>query len=337
MTNLDKVAQVAGVSRTTVSRYLNRSGYVSQEAARRIEMAISQLGYLPNRIAKSLVMKKTLNIALVVSDISNPITASYAKGVEDEAFERGYNVILCNTGFDLEREQKVVRVLLEKQIDGIIMAPCRKGEDHILEIQKRGIPIVFLTRRVQNVAADYVRFDYVGGSFQIVEYLIQRGHRRIGIFSPPVPPWEGEERIHGYLKALATYGIPFDPSLVIIAEAVEGVAYRKIRELLSLPQPPTAIFTAVNLFAKDIIRFCREHGINIPEDLSLASFEQFPHYDSVILPSLLANEMPAYELGRKAAEALFERMFSGDRGWVPKNIVLKGGIREGNSVRSIVG
>ncbi len=329
MPTLEQVAKVAGVSRTTVSRYLNRSGYVGQETAKKIEEAIRKLGYYPNRIARSLVQKKTGNIALVVSDIFNPITAGYSRGVEDGAFKYGYNMVLCNTNFDLEREKKVVRALLEKQIDGIIIAPCQKGESHILEIKKRGIPFVFLTRRIPNIKADYVRFDYVKGSFQVVEYLIKLGHKRIGIISPFIPSGEKEERIHGYLAALRKYGLKPDPSLILFDRAIEGIGYEKAKVFMSMPSPPTAIFAAVNLFAKDILFYCKENNIQLPQDLSLSSFECFPHYDSIISPLITANEMPAYELGKTAAEVLFTRINHKDGNF--KDIKLPGKLRVGES------
>ncbi len=329
MPTLEQVAKVAGVSRTTVSRYLNRSGYVGQETAKKIEEAIRKLGYYPNRIARSLVQKKTGNIALVVSDIFNPITAGYSRGVEDEAFIYGYNMVLCNTNFDPEKEKSVIQILLEKQIDGIIIAPCQKEEAYILEIKMRDIPLVFLTRRIPNVEADYVRFDYVRGSFQVVEYLINLGHKRIGIISPPVLLEEKEERIHGYLAALRKYGLKVDPSLIIFDEAVEGVGYEKAEVFLSMPNPPTAIFAAVNLFAKDILVYCKGNNVKLPQDLSLASFECFPHYDSIINPRITANEMPAYNLGKAAAKVLFTRINHKDGNY--KNIKLSGKLRVGES------
>jgi LacI family transcriptional regulator len=333
MSTLEEVAEIAGVSRTTVSRYLNSNGYVGEDTAKKIEKAIRTLDYYPNQIARSLVRKKTGNIALVVSNIFNPITAGYSQGFEDEAFQYGYNVVLCNTNFDPEREKKVVKILLEKQIDGIIIAPCQKQRDHIIEIKKRGIPLVFLTRRIPDIEADYVRFDYVKGSFQVVEYLIQLGHRRIGIISPPVLSEENEERIHGYLKAFQEYNLNVDPSLIFYGKAVEGVGYEKAKMFMTMSKPPTALFTAVNLFAKDVLLYCKQNQIDVPHELSLSSFECFPHYDSIINPLITANEMPAHELGRIAAECLFLR--KNQKNGEYKSIALPGKLRIGDSTQPL--
>lgn len=322
---ISEVAKEAGVSRTTVSRYINNSGYVSKDAREKIEKAIRAVGYRPNKIAQSLTKHSTGNIALVLSDIANPISAIYAKGVESVAREHDLNLIICNTGFDLQTEIQSVNRLIEKQIDGIIIAPCGKGKEHIEEVIQRGIPLVFISRRIHGVNADYVRFANEQGSFQVVEHLIKLGHRRIGIISRDLDRANDIERLKGYKEALHYYGIPVDESLIQSGQAVEEVGYEKMKILLALPNPPTAVYTAVNLFAVGVLKLCRERGIRIPEDLAVASFESFSYLDPIISPPLTANRMPVFELGVTAAQLLVERIKAKDQKSIPyRDISLQG-------------
>lgn len=320
-----EVANAAGVSRATVSRYINGNGYVSNKARQKIEEAIRQLNYHPNKIAQSLTKRSTGNIALVLSDIANPISAQYTKGVELIANQQDYNLIVCNTGFDLENEIRYITKLIEKHVDGIIIAPSGNKKEHIEEVIKRGIPLVFLSRKVYGINADYVRFANEEGSYQVVEHLIKLGHRKIGVISRDLDRINDIERLRGYKQALEHYRIPFDEQMVQSGKAVEEVGYQKMQILLNLPQTPTAVFTAVNLFAVGVLRLLHEKNIKIPQDIAVASFESFSYLDPIINPPITANNMPVFEMGVTAANLLFERIKSDNPQNIPfKDISLRG-------------
>lgn len=304
---LQEVAVIAGVSRMTVSRYINGTGYVSEESRLKIQQAVNHLQYRPNRIARSLTTGTTKNIALILSDISNPLYTLIIKGVETLAFEQGYNVIICNTGYSLEREKEYVHTLVDKLVDGIIIAPSCLGNDHLKEVKNKNIPLIFVARKDEGIAADCVTFDNFIGSYQLVQHLTALGHKRIGIICREVDLHN--ERLAGYQKALADAGIPFDESLMQTSTVVdELVGYDCARSLLAQRRPPTAIFATVNKFAGGTLLYCRHNHIEIPRRLALVSFDSFAEVDYLIVPQLTCNVIPAFELGRKAAELLLARI-----------------------------
>lgn len=308
MATIYEVANNAGLSRTTVSRYINSTGYVSQEAKDKIEKAIKELNYRPNKIAQSLSTRTTGNIAVVISDISNPIAADYTKGIEAAAYDHNYNILLCNTGFDLKKEISCVNILMQKQIDGIIIAPCGKGREHLEEVVKRKIPLVFVTRKILGIEADYVRFANEEGSFKIVEHLIKLGHKRIGIICRDIDIVNITGRLKGYMLAHENYNLPVEKELIISGKAVESFGYDAMSQFVKMQDPPTAIYTAVNLFAAGSIRYCNENDLKIPEEISLASFESFGELDAIIRPKLTSNVMPAFQLGYTAMDMLIKRI-----------------------------
>lgn len=308
MATINQVAKLAGVSRSTVSRYINETGYVSDEAKRYIAFAIKELNYRPNRVALSLLTKASSNIALIISDISNPITAIYAKGIEEVAFEKNYNLIICNTSFNLDKEVEYVNMLVDKQVDGVIIAPCGKGTNHLREMMQNQIPFVFFTRSIAGIDTDYVGFDDVDGSYKVTEHLLSLGHKRIGAICRDVDYNEQANRLKGYAIALESYKIERQEELVFYGTANEECGYQGMKHLMSLEIPPTAIYTATNLQAAGVIRYCKEHNIKIPNNIALGAFESFADLDPIIDPSLTANDMPVHEAGVTAANLLFDRI-----------------------------
>jgi DNA-binding LacI/PurR family transcriptional regulator len=301
------VAALAGVSRMTVSRYINGTGYVSERCRGKVQEAINQLNYRPNRIAQSLTTGSTKNIALILSDISNPLYTLIIKGVETLVFEHGYNLIICNTDYSLEREKEYVHILIDKLVDGIIIAPSCLGNEHLKEVKAKNIPLVFIARRDEGIEADCVNFDDFNGSYQLIKHLTELGHRRIGIICRKVDI--DNQRLAGYQKGLAEAHISYDESLIQISTVVdELVGYDCTKKLLEQPQPPTAIFTTVNKFAGGTLLYCRNNNLDIPQQLALASFDSFAGVDYLIVPQLTCNIIPAFELGRKAVEFLMDRI-----------------------------
>lgn len=314
MSTIIEVSKLAGVSRTTVSRLINKSGYVSEQARKKIEQAIKEVNYHPNRLAQSLHTKTSSTVALVVGDISNPITAVYTKAIENFVYQNNYNLIVCNTGFDIEKEIAYVNMLVEKQVDGIILAPGGDEKtEHLKLLQIRHIPFVFLTRKILGINADYVHFDNVQGSYQVVDHLISLGHRNIGAIVRRVDYSEQANRLKGYRLALQKHGIAYKESNIRYDIANEQGGYDDMAELMELQDTPTAVYTATNVQAAGVIRYCREFNLKIPRDIAIGSFESFSDFDPMMNPQLTANIMPVDELGAVSAELLFRRI-GGDTG-----------------------
>ncbi len=306
------VARAAGVSKTTVSRYINESGYIGEEARQRIDRAVRELNYYPNRLAQSLNGKSTGNVALVIANMANPLIGEYGEGVEDCLFDHGYNTLICNTKFRLDREVAYVQMLLSKRIDGIIIAPCGDDNAHILEIDRLRIPMVFLTRKVDGVEVDYVRLGNETGSSNVVKHLISIGHRRIAMICRTVDRFSTTGRFTGYKAALDSAGLELDDSLVVFGETSQRFGYESTEYFLSLSNPPTAVYCAVNIQAAGVIDYCRKHQIAIPSQLALAAFESFAELDTVVSPQLTSNDMPLHHVGVTAAQRLLKRIEGSD-------------------------
>jgi LacI family transcriptional regulator len=324
MSTIYEVAKMANVSRTTVSRYINSSGYVSEEAKAEIKKAIKALNYRPNRMAQGLNTNTSKNIALVVGDIKNPVIADYVRCMETVAFKNDYNIIICDTDFSLEKEVRYIRMLVDKQIDGIIIAPCGKGKEHLEEVIERNIPMVFITRSVPGLPVDSVMFENINGSYKVVNYLIEKGHTRIGLIGRGIDLDNPNERRAGYELALKSNGIPVVPELVICEGTTRESGFKSMEKLMKMPDPPTAVFATVNALVCGALRYCRKEGISILEDVELACFERFIDEDEITAePLWAANELPFRELGALATQMLFDRVLHKMDG-PPRQIVLVG-------------
>jgi len=311
--NIREIAKIANVSHMTVSRYINKKKYVSAKNAAIIQNVIDQLNYRPNKLAQALNAKKTGNIALLVGDISNPITAKYTKGVEEEALRNNSNLIICNTKFDPVEEARCIVSLIEKKVDGIIIASSGQKSDYIDEIIERKIPLVFITRKPIEYEQDYVVFNDYDCSFTVVSHLIKQGFKRIAIIYRDYEQEKHRGRLAGYLNALRAFHIPIDDALLIPSKAnIEG-GYTATKKLLSLPasKKPAAIYTVINPFTAGCLNYCINYNIRIPEDIAVASFESFDYYDDLLKIPITANILPSLQLGVNAAKLLFERINSG--------------------------
>ncbi len=307
MPTIRDVAERAGVSPITVSRVINNSGYVSQETRSRVEAAIAELQYVPNSLARSLRFKRTHTLALVLTDITNPFWTTVARGVEDAASQRGFNVILCNTDENEAKQSEYLHVLLQKQVDGFLLVPARSTPDPIALIQSQRVPTVVLDRQVPGAKVDVVRGDSEGGAYQLVRLLLSLGHRRIAMLSGPVNISTAADRVAGYRRALQEAGLEAQAELVCYGEYTQESGYRMAQKALSLTPRPTALFAANNFIAIGALRALREAKVRVPEDMALVSFDDIPPA-FVIEPFLTVAAQPAYEMGRRATELLLARL-----------------------------
>ena len=248
------VARLAGVSRTTVSLILNDAPNVriSQETREKVLRAARELKYHPNALAQSLKTKRSKIIGLIIPSITNPFFPSIAQGVEDAAVENDYNIFLCNSFRDPEKEKSYIRTLAGKQVDGIIFTSLTYSQEMIKELRQRGVAMIAFDRRVSDEDVDSVLFDNVKGAEMAVEHLISLGHRLIAFLSGPTNISSRKDRLDGYQKALTDSGIPVNPAYIIIDEHHEReslntnyeveAGFRKANEFLNRFPEVTAIF-----------------------------------------------------------------------------------------------
>jgi LacI family transcriptional regulator len=313
MSTISDVALRAGVSTMTVSRVLNSSGHVSAATRERVERAIADLGYVPNALARQLRSKQTKTLALVVSDISNPFFTTIARGVEDAAGTRGFSVMYCNTDESEEEEAKYLRVLVERQVDGVLLVPARSSGESLRMLRSHGVPVVVLDRRVRARQVVCVRTDSEAGAYALTRHLIDLGHRRIAVLSGRREISTSHDRVAGARRALQEAGLTLPEALIRFGGFNFGPMNQADGHVMALNVlaapggPPTAIFCANNFIAFGAMRALREQGLAIPEDISVVAFDDLPE-GWVSEPFLTVASQPAYEIGHRAAEMLLARL-----------------------------
>jgi len=306
-TTLRDVARKAGVSKSTVSRVLNGSGYVSQETRQRVMETLQALDFQPNTVARSLVQGKTRTIALIVPSINTPFFAELARRAEDVAYRRGYAVMVCNTDEDPEREAVYLRLVQQKQVDGVIVCPARTTSRLLRSLARNRLPIVFVDRTMANVHADTVTTDNAEGAFAAVKHLLSRGHRRIGIVSGPQEIPVMRERLAGWKRALLEEGIEPDAGLIWSGAPTEETGKQAVRHFLALKPPPTAIFTSCCPLTLGVLSALRQQGIRIPQNMALVGFDDF-EAASLLDPPLTVVAQPIPTIATVATKLLLERV-----------------------------
>jgi LacI family transcriptional regulator len=301
------VAELAGVSASTVSHVLNGTRKVSEDTRERVRLAIEELGYEPNLLAKSLKVSRTFTIGLLISDIQNPFFTSVIRGAEDVALSRGYHLFLCNTDEDPNREDEYVRELSKKRVDGLIVASSASRRNHTLQLRLEDVPFVFMDREVEGIEADTVSVDNRLGMRLIAEHLTQLGHERVGMVSGPLEKSSGYERYHGLRDALADLGLPLRDSLVRFGDFRVSGGREAAEELLRLPEPPTALVVSNNQMTLGALLAVRELGLRVPDEVSVVSFDDM-EWAPLANPPLTALAQPTYEMGATAARILLDKI-----------------------------
>jgi DNA-binding LacI/PurR family transcriptional regulator len=318
--SIKDVAQLAGVSSATVSRVLAGKPHVREDVRQRVLQAVKQLGYQPSRVARSLRVRSSQIIGLIISDIQNPFFTALVRAVEDQAYAHQYAIFLCNSDENSHKEALYIDLMLSERVAGVILTPTRETGSPARKLQEAGIPVVVVDRRIRDMDLDTVVLDNVAAAHSLVAHLIAQGHRRIGAVLASAAITTGAERCQGYQLALAESGIPGDPALVRTGLPREVLGYQFTSELLDLPEPPTALFTGNNLLTIGALRAIHERNLSIPKDLSLVAFDDM-EWTSLISPKLTVVAQPTYAMGRTAAELILRRI--ADPGHPSEQIIFK--------------
>lgn len=304
---LREVAVLAGVSTATVSNVLNETKYVSDEIKRKVKLACEELNYEINTVAKSLRVKESRIIGLLISDIANPFFSSVVRGIEKELAKSYYSLLLCNTDSNLEKEDKYLKVLIGKRIDGLIVSSAGNSGEYFSSLKKMGVPIVFLNRCPDFMTFDVIMTNNIQGAYSATEHLIRHNYSKIAIITGRIAISTGKDRLTGYKRALEDYGIPEFDHLIKEGNFDIDSGYRMMKELMSQDEKPDAVFISNNSMTLGACKYLKEKAYSIPDDIALIGYDD-PDWAELIEPPITTVRQPSYEIGTQAAKLMVGRI-----------------------------
>lgn len=301
------IAKVANVSYATVSRALSGSSEISEETRERVVKLCKEMGYTTNFVARSMVMKQTKLIGLIVSSVDNPFMSEVAYNIELSARENGYNIMLCHSSHDLDLEEEVFELLLGRQVDGIIIIPSSVDTYGRLKRYLDKVPTVFVSENLRDVPESYVAVDNYRGTFIGTEYLYSLGHRNILYFGRRKRSTTHTLRADGYSDACKRFGItPHIYDSDFSASSIDN-GYTMAMDLFTQKPNYTALFASTDSIALGVLQAADECGLRVPEDISLLGFDNI-HYTELPKINLTTIEQPKRTMALVAVEMLLEKM-----------------------------
>ncbi len=325
------VAREAGVSIGTVSAVINERGQVAEETRRHVQRFIAELGFEPNNTARSLKSRRISSIGFVVPDLDNPFFAAVAEGVQRGIGDNDILLMLCITWSQTEREEYFARILRTQRLDGVIyLTGTGLPSSSLLELARAG-SVVFVDEVLPGIDVPFVSSSNLAGARAVARHVIDQGHRRIAIVGGPPRLWTSEQRLAGFRESLAAAAIDTDAAPYVAGDYSERSGYLAAERFLAGPRGhwPTAILCANDLMAIGVMRYCREHNIAVPAELSITGFGDIAAAE-LLQPALTTVAQPGLEMGRAAAELLLHR--TGVRPEPPATTHFQTSVRIRNSV-----
>jgi LacI family transcriptional regulator len=306
------IARYAGVSLGTVSKVINNTGNVSDELRLRVEAIIDKLNYRPSALARNIRRNRTDIISLIIPQILNSFYVQVIDLIEKRINASGYTLLLCNSDENLDTELKYLRTFSTMRIAGLLLASAGRNREDQLRVELSSyealdIPVVLIVRVMETLHFDTVVLNNLNGAYKATRYLIEQGHRRIGIISSSIHTSASRERIDGYLKALEEHELPHDSSLIHVGGWTLDSGYQIVNRLLSQVNPPTAIFVASNVQMLGAIEALKERGIRIPQDIALICFDD-TLWSSFSDPPITVVRPDTENLCNEAVDLLFARI-----------------------------
>ncbi|KKP13921.1 lacI family transcriptional regulator [Vibrio cholerae] len=291
---------------------INKSRFVSDEIAERVNNAAQQLNYAPSALARSLKMNRTKTIGMLVTTSTNPFFGEVVKGVERSCYHQGYNLILCNTEGDNQRMKASINTLLQKRVDGLLLM-CSTLEGERLDVFDRypDIPIVVMDWGPILFASDKIQDNSLQGGYMAAKHLIECGHKEIGCITGPLIRHQAQMRYEGYKRALAEAGIAINPDWIVESDFECEGGYQAFEKLYQRGKLPSALFVSNDMMAMGVIQAASQRGLRVPDDLSLIGYDDV-HIAKFMTPALTTIHQPKYRLGKAAVDTLLYRLENPD-------------------------
>lgn len=306
---MEDVAKKAGVSKTTISRYLNgKLEYMSDESQKRIQAIIEELNYRPNHLARSLRMRKSRLIGVIIADIGSPISSILVKGISDTCKNHGYNVLIANTDNDTQKEQEYILSMIDQQVEGLIVHTTGDNNDFLLDIAQNYVPIVLADRPVFPTLFDVVKTDDYQSTYNTIQYLVQEGFERVGFFTEPVKNVGTRRlRLQAYHQACKDI-LHADPQeFVIDADNPQELEAKLQLFMNGNAGKVKAIFTANGVVLLSLLSAIRKLNLRIPQDVGVCGFDNWS-WAELIGPGITAISQPSYDVGAECVERILFRL-----------------------------
>lgn len=316
-TTVHDIAKQAGTSATTVSRVLNNNGYpVSNSLRQKVLKVAEELNYSPNILAKSLRSESSSEIGVIIPTISNPFYASAILGIQQQLYNHGLNMLLCNTFRRPEKEREYLQILFNKRVRGVIVSAVAEDGHNIREFSKKGMDFVLLDQKIAGTVSNNILFNSREGARIATEYLLHNGHRKVALITTPLTRWTRREISRGYRDALLenrSYNI--EP---VIFEAVAEqedthfgyenlVGVQLAKQFVETRCDATAVLCVNDMVAFGFIQELHKNNIMIPRDVSVIGFDDIP-FASMFSPALTTVKCFAYEMGSLAGRILVDKI-----------------------------
>ncbi|GMB08822.1 LacI family DNA-binding transcriptional regulator [Thermolongibacillus altinsuensis] len=308
MSTIEDVAKLTGLSRTTVSRVINNHPYVSEDKRKLVIEAMNKLGYVPNSSARSLRNQKTDVIALFVPRITNPFFSQLVESTEIAAADHGYQLIICQTRYSPEKELNYMNLLKTKQVDGVILASLQNDWEKLEPFLDYG-PIVLCNEFEDRANVPTVKLDQVYGGYIATKHLIEQGHTKIAYCCGGYRSNVAKSREIGFRQALSEHKLSFDERYAFRDAFNIADGKRVFQKMITLPDPPTAVFTGSDEVAAGILSEARKHGYRVPEDLAIVGFDN-QAITELMDPMITTVHQPVKEMAQKAVDIIVEKIQS---------------------------
>ena len=308
------IARELNVSASTVSRALSNNPRISLKTREKIKSVALALGYQPNTLASNLRNKKSNTIGIVVPLINRHFFSSVISGVEDIAFNAGYNVVISQSNDLAEKEISIVQSMFSNRVDGLIISIAMQTDtfEHLKLFGKKNIPLVFFDRVVPELETDKIVVDDFACAYRATQHLIDQGYQRIAHLAGPQNLMTYFDRKKGYLSALENNGLQKDHSLILVNTLTSSDGESAVQQLMHLPVPPDSIFCGNDTTALSVVIYLREKGYCIPEDIGVVGFSNEP-FSRVVSPPISTIAQPGFEMGQKAAELVIRKIESREK------------------------
>lgn len=302
------VARLAGVSTSTVSHVINKDRFVSEAIIEKVEAAIETLNYAPSALARSLKLKQTRTIGMLITASSNPFYSELVRGVERSCFERGYSLVLCNTEGDEQRMNRNLEMLMQKRVDGLLLL-CTETHQPSVDIIRRypSIPTVMMDWSPFEGDSDLIQDNSLLGGDMATQYLIDKGHTRIACITGPLDKTPARLRLEGYREAMSRSGLSVPSGYEVIADFEFGGGFDAMQKLLAQQTPPDAVFIGNDAMAVGAYQALYQAGLHIPRDMAIVGYDDI-ELARYMTPPLTTIHQPKDELGELAIDVLINRM-----------------------------